>query len=160
FGVDLAGWSLTDDAKVPVKWRFPSVALGAGEFMIVWASAKDRTNAAAALHTNFRLNRDGGYLGLFDANTNLVAAFTNYPAQFIGASYGAGASGSGYFAIPTPGASNGAILSGRADAPGFNPERGFYQTNFSLVLTSKTAGASIYYTTNGMPPSPGNGVLY
>src|SRR6185503_11391565 len=50
--------------------------------------------------------------------------------------------------------------SGPADAPGFQPERGFYQTNFSLVLTSKTAGATIYFTTNGTPPSPTNGVLY
>jgi hypothetical protein len=160
FGVDLTGWSLTDDSKAPARWRFPSISIGPGQFMIVWASGKDRTNAAAPLHTNFQLNRGGGYLALFDAGANLISAFTNYPAQYIGVSYGAGATGPGYLATPTPGTLNGASLSGPADAPGFQPERGFYQTNFSLVLTSKTAGASIYFTTNGTPPSPANGVLY
>jgi hypothetical protein len=160
YGVSLTGWLLTDDADVPAKWRFPSVTLGAGQFMIVWASVKDRTNAAAPLHTNFKLNRDGGYLGLFDARTNLISAFTNYPAQFIGVSYGALSNVPGYFATPTPGTSNAAQFAGRADAPGFSHQRGFYDTNFPLALTSKTAGAAIYFTTNGTLPSPTNGVLY
>jgi hypothetical protein len=160
--VSLAGWLLTDDASVPGKWRFPAVALGAGQFKLIWASAKNRTNAAAPLHTNFKLDRGGGYLALFDADTNLVSAFAAYPSQFTDVSYGRAPSSNslGYFAVPTPGAGNAAQFSGRADAPGFSHKRGFYDTNFSLVLTSETAGATIYFTTNGTPPSPTNGVAY
>jgi CotH kinase protein/Lamin Tail Domain/Chitobiase/beta-hexosaminidase C-terminal domain/Immunoglobulin domain/Bacterial TSP3 repeat len=160
YGVSLAGWLLTDEAAAPAKWRFPPVTLGAGQFTVVWASAKNRTNAAAPLHTSFKLDRGGGYLGLFDAGTNLISAFTNYPSQFIGASYGALSNAPGYFGTPTPGASNATQFAGRVDAPGFSHQRGFYYTNFSLVLTSKTAGATIYFTTNGTSPSPTNGVLY
>ena len=64
--VNLTGWSLTDDAAVAGKWVFPNVNLAAGQFLIVFASGKDRktTAANATNHTNFRLNLSGGYLGL------------------------------------------------------------------------------------------------
>src|SRR5262245_35654957 len=81
--VNLAGWFLTDEVNRPAKWRFPSVALAPGQFRLVWASSKNRTNAAAPLHTNFRLDRGGAYLALLDANTNIVSAFNPYPSQFI-----------------------------------------------------------------------------
>ena len=154
--VSLAGWLLTDDVLVLGKWRLPAVTLTPGQFKLIWASAKNRTNAAAPLHTNFKLDRGGGYLALFDPDTNLVSAFTAYPSQFSDVSYGRAPSSNsfGYFATPTPASANAAQFSGRTDAPGFSHKRGFYDTNFSLVLTSETASATIYFTTNGMPPSP------
>jgi hypothetical protein len=160
--VSLADWLLTDDASVPGKWRFPTVTLAPGQFKLVWASAKNRTNPAAPLHTNFKLDRGGGFLGLFDADTNLISSFAGYPSQFIDVSYGRSSVSSsfGYFATATPGASNATQFAGRTDAPGFSHERGFYDTNFSLVLASDTPGATIYFTTNGTPPSPTNGVVY
>jgi len=100
--VSLADWLLTDDATVPGKWRFPAVTLTPGQFKLVWASAKNRTNATAPLHTNFKLDRGGGYLALFDADTNLISAFTNYPSQFTDVSYGISSNAVGYFATPTP----------------------------------------------------------
>jgi hypothetical protein len=160
--VSLAGWLLSDDPSVPGKWRFPAVSLTARQFKLVWASAKNRTNISAPLHTNFKLDRGGGFLGLFDAGTNLISAFTAYPSQLIDVSYGLSPTSNsfGYFATPTPGASNATQFAGRTDAPGFSHKRGFYDTNFSLVLTSETAGATIYFTTNGTRPSATNGATY
>jgi hypothetical protein len=160
--VGLDGWFLTDDAQVPGRWRFPAVTLAPGQFKLVWASGKNRSNPAAPLHTNFKLDRGGGFLALLDADTNLVSAFTNYPSQFTDVSYGRapGSNGFGYFAGPTPGANNGAQFTGRTDAPGFSHARGFYDTNFVLVLTSTTPGAVLYITTNGTSPSPTNGEAY
>src|SRR4029077_2148552 len=66
----------------------------------------------------------------------------------------------GYFATPTPGAANTSPFAGRTDAPGFSHKRGFYATNFSLVLTSTTPGATIYLTTDGPLPSASNGPIY
>lgn len=40
--VALAGWGLADDAAVPFMWTFPSVNLGPGAHLLVWASKKDR----------------------------------------------------------------------------------------------------------------------
>ena len=62
---DLSGWHLTDNSANPVKWTFPSgVALGAHEFLVVWASGKNRTADPSKLHTNFSLSASGEYLAL------------------------------------------------------------------------------------------------
>ena len=62
--VDLSGWFLTDEAGNLSKWQFPSGAqLAANGYMLVWASAKNRTNIGP-LHTNFKLDKGGEYLGL------------------------------------------------------------------------------------------------
>ena len=42
----------------------------------------------------------------------------------------------------------------------FNPDRGFYETPQSVVISSDTVGAEIYYTTDGSVPAEGNGTLY
>src|SRR5262245_34173155 len=111
---NLAGWFLTDEGDQLGKWRFPAVTLAPGEFKLVWASTKNRTNSAAPLHTNFKLDRGGGYLALLDPNTNVISAFDPYPSQFTDVSYGrAPASNSfGYFAISTPGSANTTQFSG------------------------------------------------
>lgn len=64
--VDLGGYSLTDDALDLSKWVFPSVVLGAGEFLVVWASDKNRRDAEGELHANFKLSGGGEYLGLVE----------------------------------------------------------------------------------------------
>ncbi|MFO7978807.1 MAG: CotH kinase family protein [Bacteroidales bacterium] len=40
--VDLKGYGLTDDAGDPFRWVFPRVVIQPGEFLLVWASGKDR----------------------------------------------------------------------------------------------------------------------
>ncbi len=160
--VSLLNWSLTDDPALPGKWRFPAVTLSAGRFALVWASGKNRAVANAPLHTNFKLDRGGGYLALLDGDTNVLSIFNPYPSQLPDISYGIASSTNsyGYFASPTPGATNGTQFAGRTDSPEFSHNRGFYETNFSLVLTSQTAGAQIYFTMNGTTPMPSNGVVY
>ena len=53
--IDLEGWHLTDSDRAVDKWTFPSVALGPGEMLVVFASGKDRRDPASELHLNFRL---------------------------------------------------------------------------------------------------------
>ncbi len=55
--VNLRGYYLSDDEEDPLKWKFPEVIIEPGEFLLVWASAKNRTEGP--LHTNFRISRDG-----------------------------------------------------------------------------------------------------
>ena len=39
----LAGWGLSDDgAEAPLKWVFPAITLNPGEYLLVWASGKNR----------------------------------------------------------------------------------------------------------------------
>ena len=42
----------------------------------------------------------------------------------------------------------------------FSQERGFFGAPFQVTLTTPTAGAKIYFTTNGAAPSETSGQLY
>jgi len=87
--VSLKGMSITDDPLLPRKWVFPGVSLPAKGRLLVWASAKDRINPAAPLHTNFNLAAAGEYLALVAADgTTRLTEFNNYPPQPKDRSYG------------------------------------------------------------------------
>jgi hypothetical protein len=65
-----------------------------------------------------------------------------------------GAPPTGYFITPTPGKPNTPpTVAGFTDAPDFSVKRGFQTTPFSVSLTTKTAGATIRYTTDSSPPT-------
>ena len=90
---DLTNWALTDDAAVPLKWRFPAVTIPAGGSLVVFASGKNRAVAGAELHTNFSLNKDGEYLALVRPDGTTAGAFSPaFPPQRAGLSFGIGRS--------------------------------------------------------------------
>ncbi len=87
--VDLAGWSLTDDVNDIHHWVFPSVTIDPGDFLIVFASGKDRDVAGEELHTNFQLTTNGEFLGLFQPNGEVASLYSPlYPPQATNLSYG------------------------------------------------------------------------
>jgi CotH kinase protein/Lamin Tail Domain/Bacterial Ig domain/Immunoglobulin I-set domain/Bacterial TSP3 repeat len=88
--VNLFDWSLTDSAGNLTKWKFPATNLPPGEFLVVFASNKDRRTPGARLHTNFKLDAAGEYLALVDpTGTNIVTQFSpKYPGQVSDVSYG------------------------------------------------------------------------
>ena len=110
--VDLTGWYLTDDATELTKWQFPSATLADGDYLIVFASDKDRGVAGSELHTNFKLGGDGEYLALVESDgVTVVDEYTPvYPEQRTDISYGLSGVMYGYFAEPTPGAANDTTL--------------------------------------------------
>ena len=61
---------------------------------------------------------------------------------------------------PTPGALNNSGFTAFVADTKFSPNRGFYDSPFSLSITSATANATIIYTTNGSVPSLANGTVY
>ena len=109
----LGGWYLTDSATNLVKWQFPAVTLQPGEFLVVWASGKNRRVPGAPLHTNFSLSKTGEFLALVQPNgTTAEQSFApSYPAQAANESYGArftttkllAANATGRYAVPTSG---------------------------------------------------------
>jgi len=112
--VDLEGWYLTDDATDLTRWEFPDVTLASGEYLVVFASNKDRTDPLGELHTNFKLDGSGEYLALVgpDGLSAVHAYAPGFPPQFDDVSYGLAADGSntpGYFTAPTPGEANGPL---------------------------------------------------
>lgn len=88
--VDLTHWYLTDSASDLSKWRFPEITLGSKQFLIVWASSKNRTDPSQPLHTNFNLSASGEYLALVrpDGETIEHEFSPMYSAQAKNESYG------------------------------------------------------------------------
>jgi hypothetical protein len=88
--VDLTDWCLTDSATTLSKWRFPAVTLGSRQFMLVWASSKNRRVPGQPLHTNFNLSAGGEYLALVRPDGVAVEHEFSpmYPAQANDESYG------------------------------------------------------------------------
>lgn len=88
--LDLAGWYLTDDSQDLTQWQFPSVNLAAGEYLVVFASGKNRAVAGSDLHTSFGLSAGGEYLALVEPDgTTIASDFSpEYPLQFADISYG------------------------------------------------------------------------
>lgn len=157
--VNLLGWSLTDDAARPGKWVFPSRVLAPGEYLVVFASGKDRRAPTGGnrFHTNFKLSGFGEYLALFNAELPRVAASEfapAYPEQRNNYSYGLDPNGQWrYHAVPTPGAPNNpSSLVGVCPPPHFSVSRGFFDAPFNVLLTTELDGAIIRYTTDGNDP--------
>jgi hypothetical protein len=86
--VSLNGWSLSDDKSDLGKWRFPNRTISAQGYLIIFASGKGRAPLSGNLHTNFKLSREGGYLGLARADGSIASQFLDYPPQLAGLSYG------------------------------------------------------------------------
>lgn len=108
--VNLSGWSLTDDRSRPLKWAFPDITLASHDYLVVFASGKNRkvTEAGAALHTNFKLSRTDQFLGLHNV---LASRFMDeIPLDDFGyfrdVSYGRSGEAIGYFTQATPGDPN------------------------------------------------------
>ncbi|MFT5123320.1 MAG: hypothetical protein ACI97B_001953 [Verrucomicrobiales bacterium] len=96
--VNLDGYRLTDDATRLDRWRIPARTLAPSECLVIFASNKDRDDPEQELHTNFKLDADGEYLALIDANGSVLQAFSPaYPEQLPDIAYGIGTQ-----AIPVP----------------------------------------------------------
>ena len=116
--VDLTGWFVTDDEADLTQWSLPSISLAPGEFLVLFASGKDRRDPSFNLHTNFELRASGEYLALVepDGTTVHFQYSPQYPQQLPAISYGILQSvetsiliqedDSCRYLVPAPGASN------------------------------------------------------
>ena len=178
--VSLLGWSLSDDPAEPDKWMLPQVDLPPDGYLIVFASGKNRPRSTggpkdipserlappAVLHTNFKLASEGGTLALYDNTSRrfLDAVTTDYPQQLEAVAFGrcTAATSGCFLPHPTPGQANdetdawqGLVAPVTASSP-----RGFYDAPFDLQLSTATADAVIWYTTDGSEPAADSGHLY
>lgn len=162
--VSLRGVGLSDNLD-PFRWTFPDITLNPGQYLLVWASGKNRTTSGASLHTNFSISADGELLRLTDPAGKTIDAIGPIALpQDI--SYGLKPDGGSewyFFDHPTPRGSN--ISSGYKEIlapPIFSRIGGFYAEGFNLTLTATDPDVTILYTMDGSIPEPGNlnGVTY
>jgi hypothetical protein len=158
--INLDGWFLTDNPTNIPKWRFPAVSLGAGEYLVVFASEKDKKIPTGKLHTNFKLSGSGEFLALVEPDgTTLASSFGDgFPAQKQDESYGLYGGQYIYLKTPTPGATN--DTDGSLITPILNQKRGFYTAAFQVSMEDLNDNSDIYYTVNGSSPTLSNGTKY
>lgn len=150
---NLKGHYLTDD-PVELEWEFPEYVLGPGEFLIVFASNKDRTSGE--LHTNFAISKEGEPLYLVDPGHSIL---DKMEPVFIprDKSFGRKPDGSDnwlYFKNPTPGKSNTTEgYNEKLQEPKFSHQGGFHADPFELKITHPDPDAEIRYTLDGSPPT-------
>lgn len=149
--VDLLGYHLTDNASDPIGWTFNSSSvIGPGEYKVIFASSRNEIDLAGYFHTDFKLSAGGEYIGLYDADLNLLSEFgangTDYPAQITDVSYGVG---------------QGALINGDSVAQYLIPtdnsfETTWYNNNFNASANGFIDGRAAI----GYENSPGSNTSY
>ncbi len=107
----LGDFYLTDNFSNPDKWRLPSVMLGAGGFILIWA---DGNTAAGNRHASFKLSKDGEEIGIYSSDM-LVVDTVSFGIQEEDVSMGRKSDGAEeiiFMATATPGRTNNITSSG------------------------------------------------
>jgi hypothetical protein len=119
--LSLKGMYLTDDEDNLTKWTLPDVLLAPGEYLIVFASGKDRFDPSGDLHANFKLSSEPVLLVGTDGKTVTdrvtLEEMESIPKNSSGIRYPDGSSVFMTSTISTP---------GRANIPGQYPDIGQY----------------------------------
>ncbi|MFC2137805.1 lamin tail domain-containing protein [Bacteroidota bacterium] len=159
--ISLLDYTLTDDISQVRKWIFPDITIASNEYLVLFASGKDRAIAGSELHTNFKISGSGEYLALFNPDSVVITEFNPaFPIQQADISYGFFNNSYIGFSDPTPGLDNTQSGATILPPPVFNQNHGFFESAFNLEITSEIQSAEIYYTTDGSVPSTSNGTLY
>ena len=152
--VNLQNWSLTDANGSKRKYVFPSVTMLPNTYLVVIAN-NPPVNPPTRLYTGFNLSASGEYLGLFDANTNLMSQIPDdfpvtpdYGQQQPDISMGRDQTDPnlvGFFNVPTPGSANLGQGSGFPPEVVFSRDGGTFTNTFSLTLSTPDPSAIIRY---------------
>lgn len=153
--VELAGYGLSDDPLLPMKWVFPATNIAAHGHLIVFASGSSATNDAAGfLHASFQLATEGESIVLTATNGLVVDSVSNYPAQLADLAYGRTMGGAWSFLEPTPGAFNVATAyEGWLEPVDFSVKRGVFTNAFTLAISNANPGSVLYVSQNGPVPT-------
>lgn len=157
--INLLNYSLSDDETEPGKWTFPSVSLGPDDFLIVFASDKDRTGNE--LHTNFKIKASGEELVLSNTAGEIIDLIPSTALE-EDQSFGRKPDGDEdffFFDEPTPGEANTTDgVPSRITTPAFSMTPGFYDQSINLEINHEST-VEIRYTTDGTEPTQ-NSTLY
>ncbi len=162
--VDLAGWSLSNDAGLGSAWRIPSgrpaeTTVPEGGFLILIA---DGETGLGADHLGFRLAREGGRVTLIRPDGISIADAVTYNRQSADVSWGRhpdGTSAWGFMSPPTPGAYNQAAYAGVCAEPVIETAPGFYQGSVNVTVRPGGAEETVRYTVDGEDPDESSPVV-
>ena len=110
YEINLAGYHLSDSEFETDKWTFPDLIIKPDEYLIVYASGKDKCDLDNKIcHTNFKLSSNGEVITLTDKSNNIINKFTYYETS-NDISYGYYKGRYNELESPSPGKANTSIL--------------------------------------------------
>lgn len=114
---------------------FPNVSIGAGQYLLIWCSDKDRAVAGSPLHTNYKLSSAGETITI-TSEAEVTSNTVTTPAMLQNISYGRIPNGTGsfmFFNAVTPAAANGTVAYTEAlSPPTFSQESGVLSAGFNF----------------------------
>jgi len=73
YDIDLENYRLTDSIYEVNKWRFPSITIKSHEYLVIFASGKNKCKESDKCHVNFKLTSDGETISLIDDTGNIIS---------------------------------------------------------------------------------------
>lgn len=149
--VNLKGFGLSDSPKKPLKWVFPDINIQSEEYLLVWASGKNRD-----LHTNFKIGASGESVVLADPKG---AVIDELPEKALQTDISCGRKPDNtkdwfLFVKPTPGEKNlTAEKNDILEPPEFTTAPGIYDKPVTLYRPKCDENVIIRYTLNGSEPT-------
>ncbi len=131
--ISLIEYALQDD-QLWRLWQLPDHTLEPGEYLVIFASGKDRYEPE--YHTNFRINSEGEHLFLIHET---APQFLNVPKLQTDHSYGLDLLTGEYrfYDQPTPGHANVEVsFEGYCSPPSVSHDSGFYPSGLTLECQS------------------------
>ncbi|MBN2200770.1 lamin tail domain-containing protein, partial [bacterium] len=155
--VDLAGWSLSNDAGLGSAWRIPfgrpaETTVPARGFLVLIADGE--TNLGAD-HLGFRLAREGGRVTLIGPDGISIADAVTYGRQSADVSYGRHPDGTddwGFMSPPSPGAANGTGHAGVCAEPVIETAPGFYGGPVAVSIRTGRPDETVRFSLDGEDP--------
>jgi len=153
--INLKGYGLSDSKSDPLKWVFPDVTISSGQYMIVWASGKNRKDPANPLHTSFKIDASGEQITIAIPVGTIIDYF---PEKSLPVDISCGRKPDDenwyYFSEPTPGKINSTKSgTGILDPPSFSVSPGVYSSPVILHRPQYDGNVIIRYTLNGSEPT-------
>ncbi len=151
----LKGYYLTDKNDKPDKWPLPDLMIPPSGYLILIASGQN-TFINSHWHTNFSLNKDGEYIGLWSDQKNWIDSFSfgSIPTDY---SYIKNENGLWTCSFQATPLEKNPTDQNPTDcfikAPVFNFKSGFYKNSFELQLSTNSIDHKIYFSTNGTDPT-------
>lgn len=154
--INLSGFGLSDDDEEPFKWAFPDTTIQPGDFLLIWASDKDRATPGSELHTNYGVSAGGEAIFLTHSNGTLLDQSPEW-ALSEDISMGRQPDGNGdwfRFDEPTPRSANSTeAINDPLEKPELSHGPGFYRSEFNLEIAHPRDDVTFFYTLDGSTPS-------
>lgn len=156
--VNLEGYGLSDIPGNPFRWKFPSIDIDEGGYLVIAASA-DKLDYDG-LCCGYALDKEGGEVTLTAPDGEKIDTII-YGKTECDVSYGRSANNTdffGTFLTPTPGEENGILITKNDKMDKEVPqvrlglESGFYQPGTEVVMEADDH-ATILYTLDGSIPT-------